>query len=213
MNENIEQKQEDAFGMMFDKLNKTLEEINRQNIVRLEIRDTETNSIQNNRQPETQTRRKISKITKERENTFTKPPLLFYKQLTSMSLNEKTQKEQNTSSGSAPTTIRPFDCTDPAYTVEEYLNSIVATMIFSSGIEPVEKPGHHQWKVKRAALILNTLQGQLKNGIQLYRVKPNLIGKYSVKNFRICSIQKNQDNKQKEYYTNYKNIQMNHYDH
>ena len=32
-------------------------------------------------------------------------------------------------------------------------------MIFSSGIEPVNKLGHHQWKVKRAALILHTLQG------------------------------------------------------
>ena len=32
-------------------------------------------------------------------------------------------------------------------------------MIFSSGKEPVNKPGHHQWKVKRAALILHTLQG------------------------------------------------------
>ena len=32
-------------------------------------------------------------------------------------------------------------------------------MIFSSGIEPVNKPRHHQWKVKRAALILHTLQG------------------------------------------------------
>ena len=32
-------------------------------------------------------------------------------------------------------------------------------MIFSSGIEPVNKPGQRQWKVKRAALILHTLQG------------------------------------------------------
>ena len=56
--------------------------------------------------------------------------------------------EQNISSGSVPTTIRPFEGRDPAYTVEEYLNSIVAAMIFSSGIEPVNKPGHHQWKVK-----------------------------------------------------------------
>ena len=32
-------------------------------------------------------------------------------------------------------------------------------MIFSNGIEPVNKSGHHQWKVKRAALILHTLQG------------------------------------------------------
>ena len=76
-----------------------------------------------------------------------------------MSINEEPQIEQSISSGSVPTTIRPFDGTDPAYTVEEYLNSIVAAMIFSSGIEPVNKPGHHQWKVKRAALILHTLQG------------------------------------------------------
>ena len=76
-----------------------------------------------------------------------------------MSINEEPQIEQSTGSGSVPTTIRPFDGTDPAYTVEEYLNSIVAAMIFSSGIEPVNKPGHHQWKVKRAALILHTLQG------------------------------------------------------
>ena len=32
-------------------------------------------------------------------------------------------------------------------------------MTFNSGIEPVKKPGHHQWKVKSTALILHTLQG------------------------------------------------------
>ena len=75
-----------------------------------------------------------------------------------MSINEEPQLEQqNVSNGSVPKTIRPFDGTDPAYTVEVYLNTIVAAMIFSSGIEPVKKPGHHQWKVKRAALILYTL--------------------------------------------------------
>ena len=94
--------------------------------------------------------------TEERETTVTEPPLPFYKQLTSMSINEEPQLEQSITSGS--TTIRPFDGTDPAYTVEEYLNSIVAAIIFSSGIEPVNKPGCHQLKVKRAALILHTLQ-------------------------------------------------------
>ena len=69
-----------------------------------------------------------------------------------MSINEDPQIEQNISSGSVPTTIRPFDGTDPAYTVEEYLNSIVAAMTFSSGIEPVNKPGHHQWKVKKSSV-------------------------------------------------------------
>ena len=105
------------------------------------------------------TRISNSITTEERETTVTEPPLPFYKQLTSMSIHEEPQIEQNNSSGSVPTTMRPFDGTDPAYTVEEYLNSIVAAMIFSSGIEPVNKPGHHQWKVKRSALILHTLQG------------------------------------------------------
>ena len=76
-----------------------------------------------------------------------------------MSIHQEPQIEQNICSVSVPTTIRPFDGTDPAYTVEEYLISIVAAMIFNSGIEPVNKSGHHQWKVKRAALILHTLQG------------------------------------------------------
>ena len=66
--------------------------------------------------------------------------------------------EPTSSNGSVPTTIKPFDGTDPGYTVEECLNSIIAAMIFSNGIEPVNRSGHHQWKVKRAALILHTFQ-------------------------------------------------------
>ena len=31
-------------------------------------------------------------------------------------------------------------------------------MIFSNGLEHVNRPGNHQWKVTRAALILHTLQ-------------------------------------------------------
>ena len=61
-----------------------------------------------------------------------------------MSITEESQIEQNISSGPVPTTLRPFDGTDPAYTVEEYLNSIVAAMMLSSGKESVNKPGHHQ---------------------------------------------------------------------
>ena len=61
-----------------------------------------------------------------------------------MSINEEPQKETLSSNGSVPTTIKPFDGTDPGYTVEEYLISIIAAMIFSNGIEPVNKPGHHQ---------------------------------------------------------------------
>ena len=35
-------------------------------------------------------------------------------------------------------------------------------MIFSSGNEPINRPGHHQWNVKRAPLILHNLQGLAK---------------------------------------------------
>ena len=75
-----------------------------------------------------------------------------------MTINEELHTEISCSSRSVPTTIKPFDGRDPGYTVEEYLNSIIAAMIFSNGIEPVNRPGHHQWKVNRAALILHTLQ-------------------------------------------------------
>ena len=61
-----------------------------------------------------------------------------------MSINEEQQIENLNSNGSVPTTIKPFNGTDPGYTVKEYLNSVIAAMIFSNGIEPVNKPGHHQ---------------------------------------------------------------------
>ena len=182
MSRNMEKRQEQALEMVINKLDRTLDNLQGQNNYRADYEHplynrnqenpfhnrnhehTTNENIQNtdrhsNQQQGNQNRRTNSITTEERETTVVEPPLPFYKQLTSMSINEDPQIEQNISSGSVPTTIRPFDGTDPAYTVEEYLNSIVAAMIFSSGIEPVNKPGHHQWKVKRAALILHTLQG------------------------------------------------------
>ena len=149
--------------MVFDKLERKLDNINKENNLRSEKGNSnhdrnsnnsiQTNKIQNNRQQENRTRISNSIATEERETTVVEPPLTFYKQLTSMSIHEEPQREQNISSGSVPTTIRPFDGTDPAYTVEEYLNSIVAAMIFSSGIEPVKIPGHHQWKVCTCSIL------------------------------------------------------------
>ena len=126
--------------MVFDKLERTLDNIKRQNNLRSENgnsnndRNSNNNNIQNtniqnNRQQENRNRRSNSSTTEEMETTVTEPPLPFYKQLTSMSMYEEPQIEQNISSGSVPTTIRPFDGTDPAYTVDEYSNSIVAAMI------------------------------------------------------------------------------------
>ena len=173
MNRRMEKRQEEALEMVFNRFDKTLDNINRQtnlrteneqlfthrNIDKIANENIQNSNRQHNRQQENRNRRTNSITTDERETTVVEPPLPFYKQLTSMSINEEPQIEQSISSGSVPTTIRPFDGTDPAYTVEEYLNSIDAAMILSSGIEPVKKPGHHQWKVKTAALILHTLQG------------------------------------------------------
>ena len=99
-NEKIERKREEVFGVMFYRLNKTLKEFSRQNNIRTENKNTEINHIQNNRQPDTQTRTTISVTTEERETTVTEPTLSFYKQLTSMSMNKEPQLEQSSSSGS-----------------------------------------------------------------------------------------------------------------
>ena len=63
---------------MFNRFNRKLDNINRQNNLRTEIRNSETNSIQNNRKPETQTARTTSITTEDRETTFIEPPLPFY---------------------------------------------------------------------------------------------------------------------------------------
>ena len=50
INENIEKKQEERMEMMFNRLERTIDVINRQNNPRTENRNTENNNIQNNRQ-------------------------------------------------------------------------------------------------------------------------------------------------------------------
>ena len=51
------------------------------------------NNRQHNRQQENRNRRTNSITTEERETTVVEPPLPFYKQLTSMSINEEPQVE------------------------------------------------------------------------------------------------------------------------
>ena len=118
----MERLQDDALQSMFNRFERTINDINIQYNTRIENRNVENNNTQNDRHG-IRTRRSTpstthSTTTEERETTVTEPPLPFYKQLTSMSINEEPQIEQNISSGSVPTTIRPFDGTDPAYTVK-----------------------------------------------------------------------------------------------
>ena len=56
-------------------------------------------------------------------------------------------------------------------------------MIFSSGIEPINEPGHHQFKVKRAALILHTLQGPAENWYSALTSKTKLYWETFCKEF------------------------------
>ena len=104
MNRNMEKRQDEAVGMVFDRLDKTLENFQRQNNFRTETENIQNNrnidsnnkhhnNNQNNRQQENRTRRTNSITTEEKETTVTEPPLPFYKQLTSMSINEEPQIE------------------------------------------------------------------------------------------------------------------------
>ena len=154
ISKNLKRKHEAQLNEAYDQIQQTIIELNTQHNQRNAL------NTQNRRRTEIyDQRQQQSENTEIQNNSVSEPPLSFYKQLTSMSINEEPQIDTLSSNGSVPTTIKPFDGTDPGYTVEEYLNSIIAAMIFSNFIEPVYKPGHHQWKVKREALILHTLQG------------------------------------------------------
>ena len=156
MSENLQTKHETQLIEAFEQIQQTIIEFNTQQNQRTGFNDPHMRSTQ---VPEFRPQRSETQNNDTQNNSVTEPPLPFYKQSTSMSINEELQPEILSSNGSVPTTIKPFDGTVPGYTVEEYLTSIIAALIFSDRIEPVNRPGHHQWKIKRAALIIHTLQG------------------------------------------------------
>ena len=84
----MEKRQDEALEMVFDRLDKTLENIQRQSSFRTETENIQNNrninnnnmhhnNNQNNRQQENRTRRTNSNTTEERETTVTEPPLPF----------------------------------------------------------------------------------------------------------------------------------------
>ena len=120
MSRNMEKRQEEALEMVINKLDRTLDNLQGQNNYRTEYEHplhnrsqenpfhnrnhehTTNENIQNtdrhsNQQQGNQNRRTNSITTEERETTVVEPPLPFYKQLTSMSINEDPQIEQNIS--------------------------------------------------------------------------------------------------------------------
>ena len=55
--------------------------------------------------------------------------------------------------------LRPFDCTDPTYTTEDFLNAITANMVMTAGPEQTDSPFHEAWNLKQTAMIQTTLIG------------------------------------------------------
>ena len=55
--------------------------------------------------------------------------------------------------------LRPFDCTEPTYTLEDFLNAITANTIMAAGPEQVDLRYHEEWILKRIAMIQTALIG------------------------------------------------------
>ena len=126
MSENLQRKHVAQLNETYDQIQQTIIEFNTHQNQR------NAKNTQNRRRTEiNDQRQQQSEKTEIHNNSVTELPLPFYKQLTSMGVNEEPQIKTLSSNGSVPTTIKPFDGTDPGYAVEEYLNSIIAAMNYS----------------------------------------------------------------------------------
>ena len=76
--------------------------------------------------------------------------------------------------GSSITSNKPlmvFTCTEPEYSVEEYLNAVTANLILNIGFEPVNTPLHQNWIHGHTALIQITLDGAAQKWFSVLRIK------------------------------------------
>ena len=67
---------------------------------------------------------------------------------------------------SSITTNKPlmvFTGSDPEYSIEGYLNAVIANLILNIGLEPINTPLHQNWIHRRIALIQTTLDGAAQN--------------------------------------------------
>ena len=55
--------------------------------------------------------------------------------------------------------LGPFDCTDPNYTKENFLNAITANMVMTAEPEQTDSPHHETWILKRIGMIQTALIG------------------------------------------------------
>ena len=63
--------------------------------------------------------------------------------------------------GSVPLqqSLRPFDCTDPTYRTEDFLNAITAKTVMTAGPEQTDSPFHEALILKKIAMIQTALIG------------------------------------------------------
>ena len=73
--------------------------------------------------------------------------------------------------GSSITSDKPtmvFTGTDLEYSVVDYLNNVTANVILKIGPDTMNTPLHHNWILRRTALIQTKLDSAAENGYQFY---------------------------------------------
>ena len=101
MSENMQRKHETQLNEAFEQIQQTIIEFNTQQNQRKGFNDHHTRNTQI---PEFRPQRSEKQNNDTQNNSVTEPPLPFYKQLTSMSINEELQPDISSSNGSVPTT-------------------------------------------------------------------------------------------------------------
>ena len=76
--------------------------------------------------------------------------------------------------------LRPFDCTDPTYTTEDFLNAITASIVMTAGPEQTDSSYQEACLLKKIAMIEMALMGPAQ---QWYSHLPLELKKRSGKSF------------------------------
>ena len=76
-----------------------------------------------------------------------------------------------------------FTGTDPEYSVDDYLNAVIANLILKIGPESINSPLHQNWTHRRIALIQTTLDGAAQKWFPVFPIKINSDGKRFTQEF------------------------------
>ena len=76
-----------------------------------------------------------------------------------------------------------FTGTDPEYSVDDYLNAVIANLILKIGPESINTPLHQNWTHRRIALIQTTLDGAAQKWFPVFPIKIKSDGKRFTQEF------------------------------